>query len=422
MSRLRGDTSGAPRAVTPEWRARRILDRLDTLFEIGMAAGTNRPGLGPGEERAHELVAGWMREAGLRVTRDPAGNLVGRLPGSEPDLPEVWSGSHLDTPPDGGRFDGALGVLSALDSVEAIGAEGVPRRGLAVIAFRLEEGPRFGRGVFGSRAICGQLDDDEGDLRDADGISLAEAFAALGLGELPRTGWLDPPPACFVELHIEQGPTLAAAGVPLGIVTSIAGMAGLELTFCGHRGHAGTVPMPLRSDALGAAARFVVDAHEVARSLPGAVATIGRLTVAPGATNTIPERCELFADLRAPDDARVEALVDGAVAAARAAAMAAACEVTIVPRWRYEAVAMTPAPMDALRRAVEALCVEPRELPSGAGHDAAILALAGVPSAMLFVRSDAGGVSHAPEECSGADAVALGVQALEAALRELAAA
>ena len=421
VSRLRGDTSGAPRAITPEWRAQRILDRLDTLFSIGMAAGTNRPGLGEGEERAHELVGGWMREAGLDVSRDAAGNLLGRVAGREPALPEVWSGSHLDTPPDGGRFDGALGVLSALDAAEAIGADGGPRRGLAVIAFRLEEGPRFGRGVFGSRAICGLLDDDEGDLLDPDGISLAEAFAALGLGDLPREGWLDPPPSCFVELHIEQGPTLASAGAPLGIVSSIAGMAGLELAFSGRRGHAGTVPMPLRSDALGAAARFVVDAHDVARALPGAVATIGRLTVAPGASNTIPERCELFADLRAPDDARVDALVEGAAAAARKAARIANCAVAIASRWRYPAVAMSIEPKDALRRAVASLGLEPRELPSGAGHDAAIFALAGVPSAMLFVRSDAGGVSHAPEECSGADAVALGVQALEAALRELAA-
>ena len=420
MSRLRGDTPGAPRAAGPEWRAGRILERLDALFEIGRAAGTNRPGFGAGEERAHELVAGWMREAGLEVTRDRGGNLVGRLEGSEPELPEVWSGSHLDTPPDGGRFDGALGVLSALDAAEAIGADGLPRRSIAVIAFRLEEGPRFGRGVFGSRAICGMLEDDEGDLLDADGISLADAFRALGLGELPTGGWLDPPPSCFVELHIEQGPTLAAAGLPLGIVASIAGMAGLELTFSGRRGHAGTVPMALRSDALGAAARFVVDAHDVARSLPGAVATIGRLTVAPGATNTIPERCELFADLRAPDDERVDALVSGVETAAREAAASANCEVSIAPRWRYEAVAMSPAPKVALTRAVEALGVEPAELPSGAGHDAAIMALAGVPSAMLFVRSDAGGVSHAPEEHSGADAVALGLQALETALRELA--
>jgi allantoate deiminase len=420
VSRLHDSAAETSHSADPESPAQRILERLDTLFAIGRAAGTNRIGLGPGEQRAFELVAGWMREAGLAVTFDPAGNLVGRLAGSEPELPEVWSGSHLDTPPDGGRFDGALGVLTALAAVEALSAAGAPRRSVAVIAFRLEEGPRFGRGVFGSRAVCGALDDDEGDLLDADGISLAEAFAALGYGELPRSGWLDPPPACFVELHIEQGPTLAAAGAPLGIVSSIAGMAGLELAFSGRRGHAGTVEMQVRSDALGAAARFVVNVHDVARSLPGAVATIGRLTVAPGATNTIPERCELFADLRAPDDERLEALVDGAVAAAREAAAAARCEVAIEPRWRHEAVAMSDGPRAALRRAVSSLGVEPVELPSGAGHDAAILALAGVPSAMLFVRSDAGGVSHAPEESTGADAVLLGLQALTLALRELA--
>ena len=147
-----------------------------------------------------------MREAGLEVTRDPGGNLVGQLEGSEPELPEVWSGSHLDTPPDGGRFDGALGVLSALDAAEAIAADGPPRRGITVIAFRLEEGPRFGRGVFGSRAICGMLDDDEGDLRDADGVSLAEAFRALGLGELPTSGWLDPPPVVLPRAAHRAGP------------------------------------------------------------------------------------------------------------------------------------------------------------------------------------------------------------------------
>jgi allantoate deiminase len=417
---LHDATPGAPPTATPEWRAARILERLDTLFEIGRAAGTNRPGLSAEEQRACELVAGWMRDAGLDVTFDAAGNVVGRLVGREPALPEVWSGSHLDTPPDGGRFDGALGVLTALDAAEAMRASGPPRRSVAVIAFRLEEGPRFGRGVFGSRAVCGVLDDDEGDLLDPDGISLAEAFAALGYGELPGAGWLAPPPACFVEAHIEQGPTLAAAGAPLGVVSSIAGMAGLELTFSGRRGHAGTVPMPLRSDALGAAARFVVASHDHASSLPGAVATIGRLTVVPGASNTIPERCELFADLRAPDAERLDALVDGAVAAAHAAAGTAGCEVEIALRWRYEPVAMSDGPRDALRRAIVSLGLEPLELPSGAGHDAAILALEGVPSAMLFVRSDAGGVSHAPEESTGADAVVLGLQALEAALRELA--
>ena len=407
-------------ASTPQQRAGQVLGRLAELFEIGHQAGTNRPGLGEGEQRAHDLVASWMAEAGLAVEVDRAGNLVGRLPGSDPSLTEVWTGSHLDTPPDGGMFDGALGVVAGLDAAAAIGAGSV-RRTIAVVAFRLEEGCRFGRGVFGSRAMVGDIEPDEGDLLDADGVSVAEAFAELGLGRLPTRGWADPPPACFLEAHIEQGPALAAAGAPLGVVTSIAGMAGFDVVFSGSRGHAGTVPMSLRSDALGAAARFVLAAHEVARSIPGAVATIGRLVTLPGATNTIPGRVELFADLRAPDAAGLDALVDRATAAAAEAAAAGACTAEVLPRWRYEPVAMDPATAAAVRRAVTGLGLEPVDLPSGAGHDAAIMATAGIPSAMLFVRSDAGGVSHAPEESTGADAIALCAQALESALRELAA-
>ncbi|MGH3073472.1 MAG: M20/M25/M40 family metallo-hydrolase, partial [Gaiellales bacterium] len=239
-------------------RAGRIIERLDALYEIGRDAGTNRPGLGEGEQRAHDLVAGWMRDAGLAVTVDRAGNLWGRAAGADPSLPEVWSGSHLDTPPDGGRFDGALGVVTALDAAAAITASGGARRSIAVVAFRLEEGPRFGRGVFGSRALFGELEDDEADLVDAGGVTLGEAFTALGLGEsLPSEAIVDHVPACFVEAHIEQGPSLAAQGATLGVVTSIAGMAGIEIVFTGRRGHAGTVPMDLRSDALGAAAGFV---------------------------------------------------------------------------------------------------------------------------------------------------------------------
>jgi hydantoinase/carbamoylase family amidase len=407
-------------ATTPQQRAGQVLGRLAELFEIGRQAGTNRPGLGEGEQRAHDLVASWMAEAGLEVEVDPAGNLIGRLPGSDPSLAEVWTGSHLDTPPDGGMFDGALGVVAGLDAAAAIGA-GSLRRTIAVVAFRLEEGCRFGRGVFGSRAMVGDIEPDEGDLLDADGVSVAEAFAGLGLGLLPTRGWADPPPACFVETHIEQGPARAAAGAPLGVVTSIAGMAGFDVVFSGSRGHAGTVPMSLRSDALGAAARFVLAAHEVARSIPGAVATIGRLVALPGATNTIPGRAELFADLRAPDAAGLDALVERTAAAAAEAAAAGACTAEVLLRWRYEPVAMDPATSAAVRRAVAGLGLDPVDLPSGAGHDAAIMATAGIPSAMLFVRSDAGGVSHAPEESTGADAIALCAQALESALRELAA-
>ena len=405
-----------------EARADRIVGRLDTLFEIGRAAGTNRPGLGPGEQQAHDIVAGWMRDAGLEVSVDPAGNLFGRVQGADGELPEVWTRSHLDTPPDGGRFDGALGVVMGLDVAEEILRSGRARRTVAVVAFRLEEGPRFGRGVFGSRAVVGRLDADEADLIDPDGVTLGQAFAALGLGdELPAGRLADPFPACFVEAHIEQGPSLAARGAALGVVTSIAGMAGIDLVFTGRRGHAGTVPMELRSDALAAGAGFVRAAHDLARRLPGAVATVGRMEVSPGATNTIPGRVTAFADLRAPDAATLEALVAGANAAAAAAAADAGCEVKILPRWRYEPVAMDAGPAGALRRALADAGLDPVELPSGAGHDAAILAEAGIPSAMLFVRSDAGGVSHAPEEATGADAVAAGIRVLETAIRELAA-
>ncbi len=398
-----------------------MLERLDELFEIGRSAGTNRPGLGAGEQAAFERAAGWMREAGLEVTSDRAGNLVGRLTGADPHLPEVWCGSHLDTPPDGGRFDGALGVVSAIEALAALAERPRPPRTLAAVAFRLEEGWRFGRGVFGSRALCGRLEPDEANLRDAEGVSLGEAFAGLGLGELPRAGWLEHGrPGCFVEPHIEQGPALAAAGARLGVVTGIAGMAGMEIAFHGRRGHAGTTPMALRADALAAAAEFVGAAHGCARGLPGAVSTIGRLTVSPGATNTIPGRAELFADVRAPDAATLEALVNGTVEAAHAAAAAAGCTVQIAPRWRYEPVGMSPRLVAAIREAVATIELEPVELASGAGHDAAILAEAGVECGMLFVRSDAGGVSHAPEEDTGADAVEACLAALAVLLPRLA--
>src|SRR5579862_9671096 len=250
-------------------RTHLVLARLTELAGIGRAAGTNRAGLGEGEKRAHDLVAGWMAEAGLRVEVDAAGNLRGMTPGSDAGLAPVWSGSHLDTPPDGGAFDGALGVLAALDATAAIHGSGGLRRGVTAVAFRLEEGPRFGRGVFGSRALVGRLEPDEADLRDAGGTTLGEAFAALGLGRLPSGPLPGPLPAAFVEAHIEQGPVLANRGVPLGVVTSIAGMAGFEIEFRGVRGHAGTVPMHLRSDAVAAAASFVTSLRSTAGSIPG---------------------------------------------------------------------------------------------------------------------------------------------------------
>ncbi len=321
----------------------RVLERLDELYAIG---GGTRLGYSPEEDAAHELAAGWMREAGLEVARDEAGNLFGRRGAAR-----VWSGSHLDTVPNGGKFDGALGVVAAIEAAERL--RDAP---LAVVAFRAEES-----GPMGSRRIA----------------------------ELPNA---------FIELHIEQGPALDRLGAPLGIVTAIAGQARGSVTFEGRAAHAGTTPMDERADALVEAAEFVLRVRACARE--GAVATVGRLAVEPGAANVVPARATASVDVRAPSAEQLEALIEA---------------IGFEPAWRQDPIAMTGPPLDALRAVVPGA----PELVSGAGHDAMVLAAAGVPTAMLFVRSLNGGVSHSPEEHSSADDVELGVNALTQALRRL---
>jgi allantoate deiminase len=344
-----------------------------------------------------------MVEAGLDVKVDAAGNLFGRRHGAS-DATEIWTGSHLDTVPHGGRFDGALGVVAALEAVDRL--ESQPRT-LAVVAFREEEGSRFGRGCFGSRALCGRLRAGELDHVDREGISVAEAVRSLGFGPISEGGWLEPPPAAFVELHVEQGPVLDALGAPLGIVTSIAGLARLRVTFSGHGGHAGTTPMANRRDALVGAAGFVLTVKKAAEAREGAVATVGQLTVEPNAANVVPARVELLVDARARDAGTLSALVNEIEAAAGDAR---------VHLGRIDPVELDPDLRIALREVVEELGLLAPQLPSGAGHDAGVLAAAGVRSAMLFVRSRAGGVSHSPDEHSDDVDVALAVDALEHAL------
>jgi hydantoinase/carbamoylase family amidase len=350
-----------------------------------------------------------MEEAGLDVSVDPAGNLFGRLQGLS-DAGEIWTGSHLDSVPQGGRFDGALGVLAALEAVERLGQQ---RRTLAVVAFRDEEGWRFGRGCFGSRALCGRLHVSELENVDRDGVSIAEAVRSLGFGPIREAGWLEPAPAAFLELHVEQGPVLDALGAPLGIVTAIAGLARLRVVFSGHGGHAGTTPMMNRRDALVAASSFVLTVKEAAerREGAGAVATVGQLGVEPNAANVVPARVELLVDARAPDEQTLSALV--------AEIETAAGEAHIEHLGRIEPVEMDPVLRAAFREVAEELGLLAPQLPSGAGHDAGVLAAAGLRSAMLFVRSRAGGISHSPDEHSDDVDIALAVDALERALRNL---
>jgi acetylornithine deacetylase/succinyl-diaminopimelate desuccinylase-like protein len=333
----------------------RVLERLDRLYAIGGGPGANRVSASGAEDEAHDVAAEWMEEAGLEVEVDPAGNLVGRTGAGD----DVWVGSHLDSVPQGGRLDGALGVVAGIEAVERIG------RG-SVVAFRGEE-----VGCLGSRALV-------------------------------RRGAL---PAAFLELHVEQGPVLERAGVPLGVVTSIVGYIRGELVFEGRAGHAGTTPMDAREDASLAAAEAILRINRAAREIDGAVATIGQVEVEPGGTNVIPRRVRLSVDARAPDAATLDRLV---------------AAIGVESTERNEPVAMTETCRQAFREEIAARGLPVVELTSGAGHDAGILAAAGVRSGMLFVRSLNGGVSHSPDELSADEDVAVAVDVLTAALGRLA--
>jgi acetylornithine deacetylase/succinyl-diaminopimelate desuccinylase-like protein len=340
----------------------RLEERLDAVYAIGGGPGANRIGYSAEEDEAHRLATGWLQAAGLEVEVDPDGNLIGRRQGHDSSLPEVWSGSHLDSVPQGGRYDGPLGVIGALEAVERLGRK---RRTLAVVVFRDEE-----RGCVGSHA------------RVANG----------GL------------PGAYVELHHEQGPRLALAGAPLGVVTGIVGYKRSERVVDGHVGHAGTTPMDARDDALVRAAEEILRIRDIAQSIDGAVATVGRIEAEPGGTNVIPGRVRFTIDARAPDLQRLERLLS---------------ELGIDPAGAIAPTSFAGAASDALRRVIAARGLPLVELASGAGHDAGVLARAGVPSVMLFVRALNGGVSHSPDELASEEDVALAVDVLADALDAL---
>ncbi len=391
-----------------------VLRWLDELYAIGGGTGANRPGLSTAEDEAHRVVRGWMSEAGLVTTTDAAGNLYGRRAGREPALPEIWSGSHLDTVPQGGRYDGALGVVAAL---RAVATSAAGRRTATVVAFRDEEGCRFGGGFLGSLALVDAVTDDMLDRRDREGVSVREALASSGRRLTPGAGWLASPPAAYLEAHIEQGPVLADRDAALGIVTSIVGILEMRVVFTGREGHAGTTPMVLRSDAALCAAAFQVAAAAVAREIVDAVVTVGTaVAVEPGATNVIARSATVVLDLRAPDGARLDQLRDAVTAAAERAAAEHRCGATASTLVSVAPVACAAPVQAAVARAIP----DAPLLASGAGHDAQVLAGAGIPVGMLFVRSRNGGISHSPTERSDDTDVLACVEALRRALTDLA--
>jgi beta-ureidopropionase / N-carbamoyl-L-amino-acid hydrolase len=356
--------------------------------------GWNRMAWGPGEDAARDWFRATAADLGLEITQDPAGNLWAIEPGGA-EGPFDAVGSHVDSVADGGAFDGALGVVTGLVAVDAARRAGGARRPLAVGAMVDEEGPRFGAAIFGSRALCGEMDVDEVLARtDPEGNVLRDLAALRGVTPestraaprfLPRV-------ASWIEVHVEQGRHLADVPAPLAVATSLAARERWRCTVRGVSDHAGTAAMAGRRDALVPAARAVIAAHDLALAEPGAVATVGRISALPGSTNQVPGEARLSLDVRAPGQAALERVRDGVHAAARAEG--------VETDWMLETADPGCVFDDALRSALhEAARAEGREaidMAAYAGHDAGVLARH-LPAAMVFVRNPTG-ISHNPAE------------------------
>lgn len=380
--------------------AGKIMDRIDALAAISETPDAlTRRYLTPEHRRANDLVSGWMREAGMTVREDAAGNLIGRYEGEREGLPALALGSHLDTVVNAGRFDGMLGVVAAIACVEEIARAG--RRlpfAIEVIAFGDEEGTRFSAALLGSRAVAGTFDRNLLTLVDDDGVSMADAMRSFGL-DPDRLGDTARGPGelvAYVEIHIEQGPILERADLAVGVVTSIAGATRTIVTLTGEAGHAGTVPMDLRRDALAGAAEAILAVEQTCGNEAGLVGTVGRIDARPGAVNVIPAEVSFSIDIRSPDDgirhARIASVRDAIGAIGQRRKLGVAFETV------YETPS-TPCAPDLVKHLANAVAQEgirPVELTSGAGHDAVAMADL-VDVAMLFVRC-AGGISHSPEE------------------------
>jgi N-carbamoyl-L-amino-acid hydrolase len=353
---------------------------------------------------AHRRVAaelgGLLAAAGMRVRTDPLGNVIGRYEAAPAGAKTLLLGSHYDTVRDGGRYDGRLGILVPLAVIEHLHRTGqrLPFA-LELCCFAEEEAVRFPLPYLGSSAIAGRLDAKALAMRDDGGVVLGELLREAGvdtgnLGALARDA---ADLIGYVELHIEQGPALLEAGLPVGIVTGIAGAVRHRLTVEGRAGHAGTVPMELRRDAAAAAAEIVLAVERSCAGVPGLVGTVGQLNVPNGAMNVIPGRCELTTDIRAATDS----IRDQALARVMTEAGRISTRRGVALRWeealRMPAIPLSPGLQSQLARASERLGATPLMLPSGAGHDAAMMASL-TEAAMLFVRCGNGGVSHSPLE------------------------
>ncbi len=398
--------------------ANRIMARCEELARCTeQADGLTRIFLSAEQRRANELVLGWMREAGMTARLDALGNCVGRYEAVTPGQPCLMLGSHLDTVRDAGKYDGMLGVVAAIECIANLNSRGVRLPfAVEVLGFSDEEGVRFNATLLGSRAVAGTFKPESLDAVDAQGVTMREALLAFGLdprkiGDAARRR---EDLLAFVELHIEQGPVLEAEGLAVGVVTAINGATRLAVEVEGLAGHAGTVPMDLRQDALAAAAECVLAVERLARSGHARglslVGTVGKLECLPGAVNVIPGKVRFTVDVRAPVDADRIATVDALLLECNAIASRRNVQLTARKTHEGRIAACAPWLMDQLGSAIAAEGIAERRLPSGAGHDGmAMIDITDI--AMLFLRCERG-ISHNPAEAVSAEDVEIGNRVL----------
>lgn len=399
------------------------LEDFARLSEPGSSEGVTRLAYTALERKAHDVFAGAMREFGCTVWTDQAGNTIAERQGREAGLPALATGSHLDTVPHAGRFDGIAGVVAAMETARIYSENGIRHaHPMRFVAFAAEEGARFGQACTGSRIVSGLTrPDDLYGKRDADGVSLAEAMRSIGLdpSAVAEARWSPDEWAAFVELHVEQGAVLESSGVPVGVVDLISGSTRMLLKVTGRASHTGGTPMHLRADALAAAAEIVLLIESIAGDFRhrGTRATVGRLDAAPGSITTIPGQARLYVDIRDVDSDRQRATAGEIIARAEtlcarrgvrlSSRLLADTSPAVLPAWLREVVAGTCAELD----------VPHRIMPSGASHDAQMINNV-IPSGMIFVPSR-DGISHSPEEWSSADDLATGIDVLAASLLAL---
>jgi len=386
-----------PTSLNTKARAHEVVARCKRLASFSEDAGsTRRTFLSPPMRDCHREITQWLLAAGAEVTVDAAGNLRAFYAAGQSTAPRMVLGSHLDTVPNAGAYDGVLGVVMAVALLESLGGRRLPFA-IEVVGFSEEEGVRFGIPFIGSRALVGRLDEQLLDSKDADGISVRTAIRNFGLNpaEIPRA-MLSHDAFAYLEFHIEQGPVLDSLGRSLGAVDAVAAQTRMEFEFLGRANHAGTTPMHLRHDALAAAAEWIVAVERTAHNHPGLVATVAQIAVKPGATNVIAAETRVTLDVRhKSDDIRDRALghlVEQAQGIAERRGLTLGQNVLLSQR----AVAMNPYLIDQIQEAIRSAGCQPHRMTSGAGHDAMIVAEK-TPAAMIFLRSP-GGISHDPAE------------------------